>query len=75
MDNAPKAEVGKTSTLAAMSDSLGIIIASGVGGYILNATTLENALTYQWVLATFAAVMLGAVAGRSAKRMTTRGDG
>lgn len=75
MDNAPKAEVGKTSTLAAMSDSLGIIIASGVGGYILNATTLENALTYQWVLATFAAVMLGAVAGRSAKRLTKRGDG
>lgn len=60
INDAPELEVGRTSTVAAMSDSISIIIAAGIGGFILNATSLYSAMIAQFGLAALGglAVML-----------------
>ena len=51
MDRAPSDQIGKTSTVASMSDAIGVVLASGLGGYLLNNLNLVSATTLLWCLA------------------------
>ena len=61
MDGAPKNQIGKTSTVASMSDAIGVVLASGIGGYLINNLNLVSATTMLWCLALISCVALAVV--------------
>jgi MFS family permease len=65
MDGAPKSQIGKTSTVASMSDAIGVVLASGIGGYLINNLNLVSATTLLWCLALVSCLALALVSPKN----------